>query len=130
MTTMIHVMNESIMITLFVLVMMVIIDYVNVFTKGRMEKAVKGGKGRQYTITSFLGSTPGCLGAFMNVSFYVHGLVSFGAIVFVDEFHCSGWTRHAANVFLLHQGCPDDQTLQPGLCSAHRVAALTPGMVK
>jgi len=75
------VINNSIMITMFVFVMMLIIDYVNVLTKGKMEKAVKGGRGRQYTIASFLGATPGCLGAFMNVSFYVHGLIGFGAIV-------------------------------------------------
>jgi hypothetical protein len=61
--------------------MMLLIDYINVFTKGKMRKTVKGGKGRQYLTASFLGATPGCLGAFMNVSFYVHGLLSFGAIV-------------------------------------------------
>jgi hypothetical protein len=60
--------------------MMLIVDYINVLTKGDMEKALKGGGKRQYTIASFLGATPGCLGAFMNVSFYVHGLLSFGAI--------------------------------------------------
>lgn len=76
-----HIIKHSIMITLFVFVMMVIIDYLNVLTKGKMEKVVKGGKGRQYALASFLGSIPGCLGAFMNVSFYVHGLLSFGAIV-------------------------------------------------
>ena len=42
---------------------------------------MKGGQWRQYTLSSFLGSTPGCLGAFMNVSLYVHGMISFGAIV-------------------------------------------------
>jgi hypothetical protein len=68
------------MITIFVFVMMLIVDYINVLTKGDMEKALKGGGKRQYTIASFLGATPGCLGAFMNVSFYVHGLLSFGAI--------------------------------------------------
>lgn len=76
-----HVISHSITITVFVFSMMLIIDYVNVSTKGKMEKAVKGGRGRQYTMASFLGSTPGCLGAFMNVSFYVHGLLTFGAIV-------------------------------------------------
>jgi hypothetical protein len=81
MSTLSHVISHSLMITLFVFVMMVIIDYVNVLTRGRMEEAVKGGKWRQYTLASFLGSTPGCLGAFMNVSFYAHGLLSFGAIV-------------------------------------------------
>ncbi len=41
------------------------------------------GKGiwRQYLLSSFLGATPGCLGAFTNVSLYVRGLLSFGAIV-------------------------------------------------
>lgn len=81
MSVLADVINHSIMITLFVFVMMLIIDYVNVLTEAKMEKTIKGGRGRQYTITSFLGATPGCLGAFMNVSFYVHGLISFGAIV-------------------------------------------------
>ena len=75
------VINDSIMITLFVFVMMLLVDYVNVLTKGKMERAIKGGRVRQYVISSFLGATPGCLGAFMNVSFYVHRLLSFGAIV-------------------------------------------------
>ena len=75
------VINHSVMITIFVFVMMLIIDYINVLTKGDMEKALKGGRSRQYVIVSFLGATPGCLGAFANVSLYVHGLLSFGAIV-------------------------------------------------
>jgi hypothetical protein len=69
------------MITAFVFVMMVLIDYINVLTRGKMNKAVRGGLFRQYVTASFLGTTPGCLGAFMNVSFYVHGLLSFGAMV-------------------------------------------------
>jgi len=77
----ISVINRSIVITIFVFVMMVIIDYLNVLTRGRMKNAVEGSRLRQYTITSFLGSTPGCLGAFMNVSLYVHGIITFGAIV-------------------------------------------------
>ena len=80
MSQLITILNHSIMITTFVFVMMLFVDYLNVLTKGKMEKAVKGGRARQYTIASLLGSTPGCLGAFMNVSFYVHGLISFGAI--------------------------------------------------
>jgi hypothetical protein len=73
--------GHAVVITIFVFAMMLLVDYFNVLTKGKMERAVKGGKGRQYAVASFLGSTPGCLGAFMNVSFYVHGLISFGAIV-------------------------------------------------
>jgi hypothetical protein len=77
----IHNLKHSVMITIFVFVMMLFIDYINVLTRGKMENAVRGGRGRQYLVASFLGVTPGCLGAFMNVSFYVHGLLSFGAIV-------------------------------------------------
>ena len=73
--------KHSLMITVFVFVMLMLVDYINVLTKGRMSTAIRGGRFRQYTVASLLGATPGCLGAFMNVSFYVHGLMSFGAIV-------------------------------------------------
>ncbi|NQT46644.1 MAG: arsenic efflux protein [Candidatus Omnitrophica bacterium] len=72
--------KQGLMITIFVMVMMILIDYFNVVTKGGMSKAIRGGMFRQYVTTSFLGVLPGCLGPFMNVSFYVHGLISFGAI--------------------------------------------------
>jgi len=77
----IPIIGHAAMITIFVFTMMLLVDYINVLTKGKMQKMVKGGRIRQYFAASFLGSTPGCLGAFMNVSFYVHGLISFGAIV-------------------------------------------------
>jgi hypothetical protein len=77
----IPIVSHAVMITIFVFTMMLLVDYFNVLTKGKMQKIVKGGLFRQYFTASFLGSTPGCLGAFMNVSFYVHGLISFGAIV-------------------------------------------------
>ena len=72
--------KHSLMITVFVFVMLMLVDYINVLTRGRMTSAIKGGRFRQYVVASFLGATPGCLGAFMNVSFYVHGLISLGAI--------------------------------------------------
>ena len=55
-----------VVITIFVFAMMLLVDYFNVLTKGKMEKAVRGNRGRQYVVASFLGSTPGCLGAFMK----------------------------------------------------------------
>lgn len=80
MEVLVHNLKQGIMIAVFVFVMMVFIDYINVLTKGKMSIAVRGGLFRQYIMASFLGATPGCLGAFMNVSFYVHGLISFGAV--------------------------------------------------
>lgn len=77
----IHTLNKSLMITLFVFVMMIVADYLNVLTEGKFNRAIRGGLFRQYLTTTTLGATPGCLGAFMNVSFYVHGLITFGAMV-------------------------------------------------
>jgi len=69
------------MITAFVFTMMMIVDYINVLSKGKMGSWVRGGPWRQYSIASFLGATPGCLGAFTVVSLYSHRMVSFGALV-------------------------------------------------
>jgi len=77
----IYIFKHALMITFFVFVMMLLVDFIEIASKGRMSGIIKGGPWRQYTLASFLGSTPGCLGAFMNVSLYVHGLISFGAIV-------------------------------------------------
>ena len=71
----------AVKITLLVLAMMILVDYVYVRTRGRLHSAIQGGRWRQYTVTSLLGATPGCLGAFMSVTLYVHGFLSFGAIV-------------------------------------------------
>lgn len=73
--------RDAVTITIFVFSMMVFVDWLNVRTRGGMTTALQGRKWREYVLASFLGATPGCLGAFMNVSLYVHGLISFGAIV-------------------------------------------------
>jgi len=73
--------KHALMVSFFVFVMMLLVDFIEIASKGRMSGIIKGSPWRQYTLASFLGSTPGCLGAFMNVSLYVHGLISFGAIV-------------------------------------------------
>lgn len=72
--------EHALMITVFVFSMMMFVDYLEVLTKGKLSKLIKGGMFRQYVSASFLGTLPGCLGSFMNVSFYVRGLISFGAI--------------------------------------------------
>ena len=71
---------ESLKITAFVFIMMVGIDFFNVKVKGRLQK-ITGNVGlKQYIITNFLGATPGCFGSFINVSLYMHGTISFGAV--------------------------------------------------
>ncbi len=75
------VLREAVTITLFVFSMMIFVDWLNVLSRGRMTVTLRGGKWREYLLASFLGVTPGCLGAFMNVSMYVHGLIGLGALV-------------------------------------------------
>ena len=76
-----EILQHSIKISILVFLMMIVIDFVDVKTRGRLKEFVKGNIWRQYTTASFLGATPGCLGAFMNVTLYIHGFLTFGAIV-------------------------------------------------
>ncbi len=73
--------KQSLTITFFVFAMMVIIDYLDAWTRDKLDAFVKKSSLHQYVTASFLGSTPGCLGAFTNVSLYIHGIISFGALV-------------------------------------------------
>ena len=72
---------ESLKVTLFVLVMMIAVDIINVKTKGGLESILQSSrKWKQYFIASLLGAAPGCLGSFAGVSLYIHGMISFGAL--------------------------------------------------
>jgi len=72
---------QSIMISGFVFIMMLVIEYINVQSKGVWQKHFTGNKWKQYLIAGFLGAIPGCLGAFTVVALFTHRLVSFGALV-------------------------------------------------
>lgn len=72
---------KSIMISGFVFIMMVLIEYINVQSKGLWQKHLTGSKWKQYLISGVLGAIPGCLGAFVVVALYTHQLVSLGAVV-------------------------------------------------
>jgi hypothetical protein len=75
------VLKHALMITSFVLIMMLLIEYINVQTKGIWLQGIKHSRFSQYFLGAFLGATPGCLGAFTVVSLYSHRTVSFGALV-------------------------------------------------
>lgn len=72
---------HSVMITGFVFIMMLVIEYINVQSKGLWQKSLNRNKWRQYLIAGILGAIPGCLGAFTMVAMFSHRLVSFGALV-------------------------------------------------
>lgn len=76
-TSLIH----AVMITGFVSMMMVVIEYINILSEGIWQKGLRGGSWKQYVLASSLGATPGCLGAFAVVSLYSHREITLGAVV-------------------------------------------------
>ncbi len=73
--------KHAVVISFFVFVMMLLVDFLDTVSQMRANRLIRGGRWRQYSLAAFLGATPGCLGAFMNVSLYIHGVISFGALV-------------------------------------------------
>ena len=77
----IPILKQSVMITGFVFVMMLIIEYINVQTKGLWQNKLSRSGWKMYVFAALLGAIPGCLGAFTVVALFSHRLISFGAIV-------------------------------------------------
>ncbi len=65
------------------MVMMLIIEYLNVHTRGIWSNKLRHSKWSQLLLAAILGITPGCLGAYTIVSLYTHNIVNFGALVTV-----------------------------------------------
>ncbi len=76
-----QVFRQSLMVTSFVAVMMLAIEYLNVLTQGLVNRFVGASRPVQYTLAVFLGATPGCLGAYVLVALYTHRSISLGAVV-------------------------------------------------
>ena len=73
--------THAVMITGFVAIMMVVIEYLNILSQGVWQEGLRGSRLKQYLLASFLGATPGCLGAFAVVSLYSHREITLGAVV-------------------------------------------------
>ncbi len=69
------------MITGFVFVMMLVIEYINVLTSGDWQQRLARHQWGQYVAAAFLGAIPGCLGAFVVVAMYSHRVLTLGAVV-------------------------------------------------
>lgn len=79
--TILRLLKDTLQISLLVAVMMIAVDLLNVITKQKLEAFFKNArKYRQYLLASLIGTVPGCIGGFTNVSLYIHGLISFGAL--------------------------------------------------
>ena len=76
----IDVLRSSLLVAASVAVMMLVIEYVNVRTRGALVKAVGVSRPRQYLIAALVGATPGCFGPFAVVALHADGRVSLGAV--------------------------------------------------
>ncbi len=72
---------HAFMISGFVAVMMLVIEYINVLSQGQWQQRLGNRRWGQYLLAAGLGATPGCLGAFAVVAMYSHGRISLGAVV-------------------------------------------------
>jgi hypothetical protein len=77
----IHILQETTMITGFVMVMMLIIEFLNVRTDGRWSNMLKAGSWQQYVFAGLICLVPGCLGPYLIVSLYTHNFITFGALL-------------------------------------------------
>ncbi len=80
MTEILGVVKQGFMITGFVLTMMLVIEYLNVLTRGNWDRIIGRWTWGQSALCSFLGATPGCLGAYAAASLYLHRVVTIGAL--------------------------------------------------
>ena len=77
----IDILRNSILITGLVVVMMMMIESLNIESKGMFFKGLRKTRTGQVVIGALLGSVPGCMGGFATVSLYTHRMFSFGALV-------------------------------------------------
>lgn len=68
------------MITGFVFVMMLLVEFGQVRSAGVMGRWLQRGGVFRTAAVTLVGVVPGCLGAFTDVTLYTHGLISFGAL--------------------------------------------------
>ncbi len=74
----VSVVANALLITGFVLVMMLLVEYLNVVTRGVVRQRLHRSGGRLPAV--LVGTLPGCFGAFTDVALYIHGAVSLGAL--------------------------------------------------
>lgn len=75
------ILRNTILITGLVVVMMMMIESLNIESKGMFFKGLRKTRIGQVIFGAILGSIPGCMGGFATVSLYTHRMFSFGALV-------------------------------------------------
>jgi hypothetical protein len=76
----VEIFKHALVITVFVIIMMLLIEYLSVQSRGRWHGRFQKYPLLQILIAALLGLTPGCLGVYMVVSLYVHKIFHFAAL--------------------------------------------------
>lgn len=74
------VLRDSLMITGFVFVMMLLVEVGQVYSAGVLGRWLRRGGVFRTAAVALIGTVPGCLGAFTDVTLYTHGMISFGTL--------------------------------------------------
>jgi hypothetical protein len=74
------ILSDSLMITGFVFVMMLLVEYLQVFSAGLLGRWLQRGGFFRIAAVALVATVPGCLGAFTDVTLYTHGMISFGTL--------------------------------------------------
>lgn len=81
MQELIEILKNSLYITGLVIIMMLVIEYFNVVTKGHQFHNLQHSPTRQVILGALLGLIPGCMGGFAAVSLFSHNVFNFGALL-------------------------------------------------
>ncbi len=71
---------QTLEVTAVVFLMMVLVDFFDVRFREKIQSIMHNSAMGEHISTSLLGILPGCAGSYVNVSLYMHGIVSIGAI--------------------------------------------------
>lgn len=72
--------SQALVITYFVLIMMMVIEYITVVTRGKWDVNLQKKPFFQMIVASILGIIPGCLGTFTVVTLYLHQIFRFSSL--------------------------------------------------
>ncbi|MBK8806065.1 MAG: hypothetical protein IPO21_05210 [Bacteroidales bacterium] len=75
--------KNTLTITFFILSMMLLLEYINTFTRGSFSNNLRGRKKTQIIFAAILGVLPGCLGTYTIVSLYTHNMIGIGGLLAV-----------------------------------------------
>lgn len=77
----IDILHETVMITSFVMVIMLLIELLNIQSNGKWSEKISQSNIKQIFLAISIALVPGCLGPYALVSLYTHHLIGFGSLV-------------------------------------------------